>query len=218
LILLQLPCRRIRRPVTLALCTERGARATARQLDLTDADQVAGFFKRVIEETGRVDVLVNNAGVTSDGLLVRMKDAQWDAVMETNLGGAFRCTRAAAKQMLKQRSGRIIQISSLVGASGNPGQANYVASKAGIIGFTKAIALELASRGITVNAVAPGFIDTDMTAALPEKARDALTKKIPLGRVGDPEDVAAAVAFLAGPEASYITGQTLHVNGGLFMP
>ena len=202
---------------TEALCGERGAKVTALQMDLTDADQVNACFKRVIEETGRIDVLVNNAGITGDGLLVRMKDAQWAAVLDTNLTGAFRCTRAVAKQMLKQRSGRIIHISSVVGAAGNPGQANYVASKAGIIGFTKAIALELASRGITVNAVAPGFIDTDMTAALPDKAREAMVARIPLGRVGAPEEVAAVVAFLASPLSAYITGQTIHVNGGLYM-
>lgn len=202
---------------TGALCRERGATVTALQMDVTDSDQVSGFFKRVVDDTGRLDVLVNNAGITSDGLLVRMKDLQWDAVLDTNLGGAFRCTRIAAKQMLKQRSGRIVNIASVVGATGNPGQANYVASKAGIIGLTKAVALELASRGITVNTVAPGFIGTDMTTALPEKAREAMVARIPLGRVGTPEDVAAAVAFLVSPQAAYITGQVVHVNGGMYM-
>lgn len=202
---------------TAEMVRERGAAATALQMDVTDPDQVVGFFQRIVEDTGRIDVLVNNAGITRDGLLVRMKDAQWDVVMDTNLKGAFRCTRAAAKQMLKQRSGRIIQISSVVGATGNPGQANYVASKAGIIGFTKAVALELASRGITVNAVAPGFIDTDMTASLPEKSRQAMIERIPLGRVGTPEDVAAAVVFLASAQAAYITGQVIHVSGGMTM-
>jgi len=203
--------------ITEQMVRERGATATALQMDVTDPDQVTGFFQRVIENTGRIDVLVNNAGITRDGLLVRMSDAHWDAVMDTNLKGAFRCTRAAAKQMLKQRSGRIIHISSVVGVTGNPGQANYVASKAGIIGFTKAVALELASRGITVNTVAPGFIATDMTASLPEKSRQAMIARIPLGRVGTPEDIAAAVAFLASAQAAYITGQVIHVSGGMTM-
>jgi 3-oxoacyl-[acyl-carrier protein] reductase len=203
--------------ITEQMVRERGATATALQMDVTDPDQVTGFFQRVLDDTGRTDVLVNNAGITRDGLLVRMSDAHWDAVMDTNLKGAFRCTRAAARQMLKQRSGRIIHISSVVGVTGNPGQANYVASKAGIIGFTKAIALELASRGITVNAVAPGFIATDMTASLPEKSRQAMIARIPLGRVGTPEDIAAAVAFLASEQAAYITGQVIHVSGGMTM-
>ena len=203
--------------ITEQMVRERGATATALQMDVTDPDQVTGFFQRVLDDTGRIDVLVNNAGITRDGLLVRMSDANWDAVMDTNLKGAFRCTRAAARQMLKQRSGRIIHISSVVGVTGNPGQANYVASKAGIIGFTKAVALELASRGITVNAVAPGFIDTDMTASLPEKSRQAMIARIPLGRVGTPEDIAAAVAFLASSQAAYITGQVIHVSGGMTM-
>jgi 3-oxoacyl-[acyl-carrier protein] reductase len=203
--------------ITEQMVLERGATATALQMDVTDPDQVTGFFQRILEDTGRIDVLVNNAGITRDGLLVRMSDAHWDAVMDTNLKGAFRCTRAAARQMLKQRSGRIIHISSVVGVTGNPGQANYVASKAGIIGFTKAIALELASRGITVNAVAPGFIATDMTASLPEKSRQAMIARIPLGRVGTPEDIAAAVAFLVSAQAAYITGQVIHVSGGMTM-
>lgn len=195
----------------------RGGAPTALQMNVNDPDQVAAFFKRVIDDTGRIDVLVNNAGITRDGLLVRMKDEQWDAVLDTNLKGAFRCTRIAAKQMLRQRSGRIIHISSVVGASGNPGQANYVASKAGLIGLTKAVALELASRGITVNAVAPGFIETDMTADLPENARSAMVARIPLGRPGSPGDVAAVVAFLASAAAAYMTGQVLHVSGGMYM-
>ncbi len=168
-------------------------------------------------ETGRIDVLVNNAGITRDGLLVRMKADDWDAVVDTNLKGAFLCTKMAAKVMMKQRYGRIINISSVVAVTGNPGQANYVASKAGLIGFTKAVALELASRGITVNAVAPGFIETDMTASLGEKARDAMVGQIPLGRAGTPDEVAAVVEFLASAKAAYLTGQVLHVSGGLYV-
>ncbi len=202
---------------TLTAIRAAGGRATAMEMDVSDEDQVNTFFKQMLSETGRIDVLVNNAGIARDGLLARMKAGDWDRVMDVNLKGAFLCMKAATKPMMKQRSGRMINISSVVGASGNPGQANYVASKAGIIGLTKAVAKELASRNITVNAVAPGFIDTDMTTALGDKAKEALIKEIPLGRVGDSKDVAGAVLFLASEYANYITGQVIHVNGGMYM-
>jgi len=194
-----------------------GGEATALAMDQSDADQVAAFFKQVLDETGRIDVLVNNAGITRDGLLVRMSDDQWDTVMDVNLKGVFRCTKLAAKAMMRQRSGRIINVTSVVGVTGNPGQANYVAAKAGLIGLTKAVAKELSSRGITVNAVAPGFIETDMTEDLTDAAKQAMLGQIPLGRAGSPEDVAAVIAFLASDAAAYITGQTVHVNGGMYM-
>ncbi|MGB5987671.1 MAG: 3-oxoacyl-[acyl-carrier-protein] reductase [Desulfobacterales bacterium] len=194
-----------------------GQSAQAICADVTDETQVKDFFDRILETSGRIDVLVNNAGITRDGLLARMKTADWQAVMETNLQGVFLCTRQVTKPMMKQRAGRIINLTSVVGVSGNAGQANYAASKAGIIGFTKAVAKELASRNITANAVAPGYVATDMTAAVSEKARKQLEAQIPLGRVGTPQDVAAAVCFLASPGAAYITGQTLHVSGGMYM-
>ena len=196
---------------------ELGGRSSGIRVDVASEEEVAGFLKQVVDETGRIDVLVNNAGVTKDGLLVRMKEQDWDRVLDINLKGAFFCTKIAAKTMMKQRYGRIVNITSVVGAAGNPGQANYVASKAGIIGFTKAVAQELASRNITVNAVAPGFIETDMTASLQEKAKNAMLEQVPLGRAGQPEDVAGIVSFLASEHASYITGQIIHVNGGMYM-
>ena len=202
---------------TEALVADAGGEATGLQADVAAEADVAAFFKRVLETTGRVDVLVNNAGVTRDGLLVRMKTVDWDAVMDTNLKGAFLCCRAAAKPMMKQRGGRIINLSSVVAFAGNAGQTNYVASKAGVIGLTRAVARELASRGITANAVAPGFVETDMTAAVADKAREAMVSQIPLKRVGRPEDVAAAVIFLASKGAAYITGQVIHVSGGMYM-
>jgi 3-oxoacyl-[acyl-carrier protein] reductase len=202
---------------TETLAREAGGTAVGRRVDVTGEAGVKAFFDEIVEETGGIHVLVNNAGIARDGLLVRMKSADWDAVLDTNLKGAFHTAKIAAKIMLKQRRGRIINISSVVGASGNPGQANYVAAKAGLIGLTKAMARELASRSITVNAVAPGYVETEMTASLSEKAKEAMLTQIPLGRAGTPEDVAAAVAFLASEEAAYITGHVIHVNGGMYM-
>jgi 3-oxoacyl-[acyl-carrier protein] reductase len=194
-----------------------GGRAEFQQVDVASESAVADHLNAVLKETGRIDVLVNNAGITRDGLLVRMKAADWDAVMDVNLKGAFHCMKFAAKAMMKQRYGRIVNISSVVGASGNPGQANYVAAKAGIVGLSKAVARELASRNITVNVVAPGYVATDMTGDLSDKAREAMIAQIPVGRIGTPEDIAGAVAFLVSPAADYITGQTIHVNGGMYM-
>jgi len=202
---------------TEALAAEAGGEAAGLQADVSSEVDVTAFFKQVLETTGRVDVLVNNAGVTRDGLLVRMKAADWDTVMDTNLKGAFLCCRAAAKPMMKQRYGRIVNLSSVVAFAGNAGQANYVASKAGIIGLTRAMARELASRGITANAVAPGYVETDMTAAISDKVRNTMVNQIPLKRVGKPEDIAAAVIFLASEGAAYITGQVIHVSGGMYM-
>jgi 3-oxoacyl-[acyl-carrier protein] reductase len=196
---------------------EAGGYAKGMQVNVCSAKEVEDFFEKILSETGRIDVLVNNAGITRDGLLVRMKEKDWDEVLDVNLKGTFICTKIAAKSMMKQRYGRIINISSVVGFSGNPGQANYVASKAGIAGFTKAVAKELASRGITANAVAPGFVETDMTASLSEKVKESMINQIPLGRAGRPEDVAAAVVFLASESAAYITGQIIHVSGGMYM-
>ncbi len=194
-----------------------GANAVYQQVDVASEAAVSEYLNAIIKEAGRIDVLVNNAGVTRDGLLVRMKAADWDTVMDVNLKGTFNCMKAAAKAMMKQRYGRIINISSVVGVSGNPGQANYVAAKAGIIGLTKAVARELASRNITVNAVAPGYIATDMTGDLSDKAKAAMIGQIPLGRIGTPEDIGGVVAFLASAAADYITGQTIHVSGGMYM-
>ena len=193
-----------------------GGRARAFRLDAGDSDSVAACFRHEVRERVELAVLVNNAGITKDGLMLRMKDEDFDRVLGINLRGAFLCLREAAKIMSKQRYGRIINISSVVGQMGNAGQVNYSAAKAGLIGMTKSAAKELASRSITVNAVAPGFIETDMTAALSDEARDAYAKAIPLGRLGSAQDVADAVAFLASDKASYITGQILAVNGGLY--
>ena len=202
---------------TEKLVIDAGGSATGLRVNVASEKEVSEFFRRALDDTGRIDVLVNNAGITRDGLIVRMKESDWDDVLNTNLKGAFHCIKAASKTMIKQRSGRIISVSSVVGVSGNPGQANYVASKAGIIGLSKAVAKELASRGITVNVVAPGFIETDMTASLPDKAREAMVAQIPLGRAGTDRDIASAVAFLASDEAAYITGQVIHVSGGMYM-
>ncbi len=196
---------------------EKGAKARVVSFNVADAGAVPQAFDDIIKESGRLDILVNNAGITRDNLIVRLKEAEWDQVLDVNLKGAYNCIRAAGKPMLKQRYGRIINIASVVGVMGNPGQANYVASKAGLIGLTKTVARELASRHITVNAVAPGFIQTEMTASLPEKTRAEMLAQIPLSRFGTPEEVAQAVVFLASDTAAYITGQVIHVNGGMLM-
>lgn len=202
---------------TEKLVADLGSSAASMSVDVANAKDVEAFFEKIVDETGRVDILVNNAGITKDGLLVRMNENDWNMVLNINLKGAFTCTRLAAKIMMKQRYGRIVNIASVVGVSGNPGQANYSASKAGLIGLTKTAAKELAARNVTVNAVAPGFIETDMTAALSEKARTAMLDQVPMRRGGQPEDVAAAVKFLASDDAAYITGQVIHVNGGMYM-
>ena len=194
-----------------------GGEAFAVQANVDQAEDVQQLVAQTLEKFGSIDVLVNNAGITRDNLLMRMKEQEWDDVLNTNLKGVFLCTKAVTRQMMKQRKGRIINITSIVGVSGNPGQANYVAAKAGVIGLTKTSAIELASRNITVNAVAPGFITTDMTDALPEEVKTQMLGQIPLAKFGQPEDIAKAVAFLASEDASYITGQTIHVNGGMYM-
>ncbi|MEQ2526451.1 3-oxoacyl-[acyl-carrier-protein] reductase [Robertmurraya yapensis] len=194
-----------------------GREAFAIQANVADGGSVTDMVNKVIEQFGSLDILVNNAGITRDTLLMRMKEDDWDAVIDTNLKGVFLCTKAVTRQMMKQRSGRIINISSIVGVSGNAGQANYVAAKAGVIGLTKTTAKEFASRGITVNAVAPGFISTDMTDKLTEEIKGEMLKQIPLARLGDPEDIAKVVAFLASEDSRYMTGQTLHVDGGMVM-
>ncbi|MGF3102528.1 3-oxoacyl-[acyl-carrier-protein] reductase [Rossellomorea sp. DUT-2] len=194
-----------------------GREAIAVQCNVADSDAVQAMVKETIGQFGSVDILVNNAGITKDNLLMRMKEAEWDDVININLKGVFLCTKAVTRQMMKQRSGRIINISSIVGVSGNPGQANYVAAKSGVIGLTKTTAKELAPRGITVNAIAPGFISTDMTDQLPEDVRIEMLKQIPLSRFGDPQDVAKVVTFVASESASYMTGQTLHIDGGMVM-
>ncbi len=198
-----------------ALAAHPGCRGAV--LDVNDAPAVDALIDATVKELGGLQVLVNNAGITRDQLAMRMKDDDWDAVLGTNLGAVFRVSRAAIRPMIKQRFGRIISITSVVGASGNPGQANYAAAKAGVAGMTRSLARELGSRGITVNCVAPGFIDTDMTAGLPEAQQKALLDQIPLGHLGRPADIAHAVAYLASPQAGYVTGQELHVNGGMYM-
>jgi 3-oxoacyl-[acyl-carrier protein] reductase len=198
-----------------ALSGHAGCRGAT--LDVNDAQAAQALIDAIAQEQGGLQVLVNNAGITRDMLAMRLKDEDWDAVLDTNLKAVFRMSRAVMRTMMKQRYGRIISITSVVGSSGNPGQANYAAAKAGVAGMTRALARELGSRGITVNCVAPGFIETDMTAALPEEQQKALLGQIPLGHLGKPGDIAHAVAFLASPEAGYVTGQELHVNGGMFM-
>ena len=201
---------------TVERCLELGAPdAFAIQADVAEEQAVAAMLAAVEERLGRIDILVNNAGITRDGLMLRMKDADWDAVLDTNLKGAFHCMRGVYQGMMRRRYGRIINISSVVGLRGNAGQANYSASKAGLIGMSKSMAKELASRGVTVNVVAPGFITTDMTAALPKAAQEALLATIPMKRLGAPEDVARAVAFFAGEESAYLMGQVLCVDGGM---
>ncbi|PLR84179.1 beta-ketoacyl-ACP reductase [Bacillus canaveralius] len=194
-----------------------GREAFAVQADVANSDSVAAMVKETFEKFGKLDILVNNAGITRDNLLMRMKEEEWDDVINTNLKGVFLCTKAVTRQMMKQRSGRIINISSIVGVSGNAGQANYVAAKAGVIGLTKTTAKELASRGILVNAVAPGFISTDMTDKLSEEVKAEMLKQIPLARLGEPGDIARVAAFLASDDCGYMTGQTLHVDGGMVM-
>jgi len=187
-------------------------------LNVADDASIKAVTKAIADEYGSISILVNNAGITRDNLLMMMKDAQWDEIIQTNLSSVFKMSRAVIRPMMKARKGRIINITSVVGLTGNPGQTNYSAAKAGILGFSKSLAREIGSRNITVNSVAPGFIDTDMTRELPEEQREALISQIPLQKLGDPQDIAHAVAFLASPEAGYITGETINVNGGMYMP
>jgi 3-oxoacyl-[acyl-carrier protein] reductase len=196
---------------------ENGCQGLGLVLNVTDPASVASAMKRVSDALGTPTILVNNAGVTRDNLLMRMKDDEWEQVLDTNLSSVYRLSKACLRAMMKARKGRIVNISSVVGATGNAGQTNYAATKAGMMGFTKSLAREVGSRGITVNCVAPGFIDTDMTRALDQSQRERLQESIPLGRLGNPEDIAAAVAFLASAQAGYITGETIHVNGGMYM-
>jgi len=200
-----------------AALAEAGLNGEGLMLDVNDAAQVDAAIDGIMARHGRIDILVNNAGITRDNLLMRMKDEEWSSIMETNLTSVFRLSRAVLRPMMKARFGRIVSIASVVGVSGNAGQTNYAAAKAGMIGFSKSLAQEVGSRGITVNCVAPGFIDTDMTKALPEAARAKLMERIPLGKLGTPEDIAHAVAYLASDAATYVTGATLHVNGGMYM-
>lgn len=200
-----------------AFLDEQGIKGGGVVLDVTDAAAIDQLIKTINADYGVPTVLINNAGITRDNLLMRMKDEEWDSILDTNLTSVFRLSRACLRGMMKARHGRIISIASVVGATGNPGQANYAAAKAGILGFTKSLAREVATRGITVNAVAPGFIETDMTKVLPDDHKTQLLRQIPMQRLGQPEDVAAAVRFLVSAEGAYITGQTLHVNGGMYM-
>ena len=201
--------------ISAALAAHGGA---GRVLNVTDGAAVDALIDAIAKEFGPVSILVNNAGITRDQLLMRMKDEDWQAILDTNLTSVYRTSKAVMRGMMKARRGRIVNIASVIGLTGNPGQANYAAAKAGIIAFSKSLAREIGSRGVTVNVVAPGFIDTDMTRALPEDAKNAMLGQIALGRFGEPVDIARAVAFLASPAAAYITGETLHVNGGMYMP
>lgn len=202
---------------TVAAVEKHGRKALNMKVNVADSNETKSLVEHVIKTWGKIDILVNNAGITRDGLLLRMKDEDWNLVMQVNLNGTFNCTKAVLQPMTKQRYGRIVNIASIVGVMGNAGQANYAASKAAVIGFTKTVGREYASRNVTVNAVAPGFIDTAMTHGLPADVKETLQKQIPLGRLGRPEDIAAAVRFLASEDAAYITGHVLHVNGGMLM-
>jgi 3-oxoacyl-[acyl-carrier protein] reductase len=202
---------------TLGLLREKGVEAESHRLDVSVKGDVDALFKDILSRFERVDVLVNNAGITRDALLLRMSEDEWDTVVRVNLKGVFNCTQAVLRAMVKRRGGRIVSISSVAGQIGNPGQANYAASKAGIMGFTKTLAREVAGRGITVNAVAPGFIRTEMTEVLSDKVKEYFLQSVPMGRAGEPEEVAGAVYWLCSGAASYVTGQVIHVNGGLFM-
>jgi 3-oxoacyl-[acyl-carrier protein] reductase len=197
--------------------TENNISGKGIKLDVTDNEQISSLVKIVNEDFGPIDILINNAGITRDNILIRMKEDEWEDIIDTNLSSVYKMSKSVLRGMIKNRSGRIISITSVVGAMGNAGQSNYAAAKAGIIGFTKSLAREVGIRGITVNAIAPGFIETDMTASLPEEQKDALVSQIPIGRLGRPDEVSKAVLFLAGDGGSYITGQTLHVNGGMYL-
>lgn len=202
---------------TVASIKEAGGNAAVCQFNVADAEQVQSAFKKILADFGRVDILVNNAGITRDGLIAMMKEQAWDEVIDTNLKGAFNCIKAVSRPMMKQRWGRIVSITSVIGFAGNAGQANYAAAKAGMVGLTRSVAKELASRGVTVNGVAPGYIDTDMTKELAEEVTEKIKAEIPMNSLGTVEDVAAAVAYLVSEEARYVTGQFIHVNGGMFM-
>jgi 3-oxoacyl-[acyl-carrier protein] reductase len=202
---------------TLALLRQKGTEAESHKVDVSSNQDVGALFDDILTRFGRVDVLVNNAGITRDTLLMKMSESDWDMVIGVNLKSVFNCTQAVIRTMIKQRSGAVVNIASVTGQIGNPGQANYAASKAGIMGFTKTVAREVALRGVTVNSVAPGFIDTEMTAILPEKIKELFKEQIPMGKMGRPEDVAEAVYWLCSKGAAYITGQTIHVNGGMYM-
>ena len=199
-----------------ATLKDNGVEGTGMALNVTDNDQIAEVMKSITDTYGAVDILINNAGITRDNLLMRMKEDEWDAIMNTNLASVYKMSKSVLRGMMKKKSGRIISIASVVGAMGNAGQTNYAAAKAGIMGFTKSLAREVGPRGITVNAVAPGFIKTDMTDALPEEQKEALSKQIPMGRLGTADEIAQSVLFLAGDGGSYVTAQTLHVNGGMY--
>ena len=202
---------------TLGILAQKGVKAESHKIDVSSFVDVDEMFKDILSRFGKVDVLINNAGITKDTILMRMSEDAWDMVLNVNLKSVFNCTKAVIRSMVKQRGGRIVNISSVAGQVGNAGQANYAASKAGILGFTKTIAREVGGRGITVNAVAPGFIETEMTASLSDQVKESYLQQIPLGKAGKPEDVAEAVYWLCSDAASYITGQTIHVNGGMFM-